>query len=368
VAAGYGRGTMNRALFVVGTAAAMAVGASTAASAATTQQGTASVAGVQVGPQSSWVTGLDNRGDVVGAYTAASGTRGYVWRGGVFTDLGVLNGGNYTYTTSVNDGGEVVGYSGDFAASTGVQAFVWRDGTMTELAGLGGNSLASQINDSGLIDGAAATASGQSYAVLWRNGKLTELPGLGGTSSGPVAMNAAGQVAGYSDTAAGDQDAVLWTNGKITDLGPGQVIALSGRGEVLVQVSPVTGPAYVYLWDNGTKIDLPAGVTANDLNDQGQVVGTYTPAGASTQDGFVWQRGTLTDLGTENPVAINDRGQILAVTDDNGLYDTVVLDHGVTITLTPTSGTSATPALISDGGWVAGETEATASATAWQLR
>jgi probable HAF family extracellular repeat protein len=359
---------MNRALLVVGTAAAMAVGASTVASAATAQQGTTSVAGVQVGPQASWVTGLDDRGDVVGAYTAASGTRGYVWRGGAFTDLGVLNSGNYTYATSVNDSGEVVGYSGDFAASTGVQAFAWHDGTMTELANLGGNSFASQINDSGLIDGAAATASGQSYAVLWRDGKLTELPGLGGTYSGPVAMNQAGQVAGYSATASGGEDAVLWTDGEITDLGPGQVIALNDLGEVLVQVSPVTGPAYLYLWDRGTRIDLPAGVTADDLNDQGQVVGTYTPAGAATQDGFVWQRGTLTDLGTENPVAINDRGQILAVTDDNGRYGSVVLDHGVTITLTPTSGPSATPALISDGGWVAGTTEATASATAWQLR
>lgn len=358
---------MNRALLVVGTAAAMALGASTVASAATAKQGTTSVAGVEVGPQSSWPTGQDNRGDVVGAYTSASGTRGYVWRGGAYTDLGVLNGGDYTYATGVNDGGEVVGYSGDFAASTGVQAFAWRDGTMTELPGLGGNSFASQINDSGLIDGAAATSSGQSYAVLWRDGKLTELPGLGGSSSGPVAMNAAGQVAGYSSTASGDEDAVLWTDGKITDLGPGQVLALNDRGEVLVQVSPATGPSYVFLWDDGKKTDLPAGAFANGLNDQGQVVGDYTPAGATTQDGFVWQRGTLTDLGTEDPVAINDRGQILAVTDANGLYDSVVLDHGATITLTPTSGTSATPAFISDSGWVAGETEATASATAWQL-
>ena len=358
---------MNRALFVIGAAAAMALGAGTVASAATAGHGTTSVAGVQVGPQYSWPTGLDNRGDVVGAYSAASETRGYVWRGGAYTDLGVLNGGDYTYATGVNDSGDVVGYSGDFAASTGVQAFEWHDGTMTELAGLGGNSFAGQINSSGLIDGAAATSSGQSYAVLWRDGKLTELPGLGGTFSGPVAMNEAGQVAGYSATASGDDDAVLWTNGKVTDLGPGQVIALNARGEVLVQVSPVSGPAYVFLWDHGKKIDLPAGAMANDLNDEGQVVGYYTPAGATTQDGYVWQDGTLTDLGTENPVAINDRGEILAVTDDNGLFDTVVLDHGVTITLTPTTGTSATPGFISDSGWVAGVTEATATATAWQL-
>ena len=359
---------MNRVLLVIGAAAAVAVGASTVASAATARQSSTSVTGVQVGPSSSWTTGLDNRGDVVGAYTTAGGTRGFVWHDGAFADLGVLGGGDYTYATSVNDGGTVVGYSGDFAAATGVQAFTWRNGTMTELAGLGGNSFASQINDSGLIDGSAATASGQAYAVLWRDGRLTELPGLGGTYSGPIAMNAAGQVAGYSATASGGEDAVLWTNGEITDLGPGQVIALNGRGEVLVQVSPVSGPAYTFLWDDGTKIDLPAGASANDVNDQGQVVGTYTPAGATTQDGYVWQHGTLTDLGTEDPVAINDRGQILALTDDNGLYDSVVLDHGVTITLTPTSGTSATPAFISDGGWVAGTTEANASATVWQLR
>jgi probable HAF family extracellular repeat protein len=119
---------MNRALLVVATAAAMAVGASTVASAATAKQGTRSVAGVQVGQRSSWPTGVDNRGEVVGAYNTASGTRGYVWRSGVFTDLGVLNGGGYTYATSVNDGDEVVGYSGNFAASSGVQAFEWANG------------------------------------------------------------------------------------------------------------------------------------------------------------------------------------------------------------------------------------------------
>lgn len=355
---------MNRVLLVLSAAAAVALGAGTAASADVAPHTTtsSSVAGVEIVP-ASWPEAVSD-GYVAGAYSVHNESRGYVWHKGVFTDLGVLGGGDYTYAYSVNDSGEVVGDSGDFSTSLGVHAFLWRNGTLTGLDGLGGDSFANEINDKGLIIGVASTSSGASYAATWKDGKLTTLPGLSSGGSGdPTLVNEAGQVAGLSAAASGADHAVLWTNGKVVDLGIGEPIALNDLGQVLVEANQPSGQAYAYLWEHGKKIMLPAGVQANALNDKGQVVGTYGTA----SDGFVWQNGKLTDLGAEQPVGINVRGQILAYTYDNGQFDSVVLDHGRTITLTPTSGTSATVAGISDSGLVAGTTEATSSATAWQL-
>ena len=83
--------------------------------------------------------------------------------------------------------------------------------------------------------------------------------------------------------------------------------------------------------------------------------------------GFTWRNGTLTSLGTQDPVAIDNRGQILFYVYDNGLFSSSVLDHGKTISLLPTSGPSASVGFLSESGLVAGESEFAANVTAWQL-
>lgn len=291
---------MNRALLVLGAAAAVALGASTAASAAVGPHSVhgphgpnSSLAGVEIAPSSSPQAVSD--GYVTGTYDVNNDSLGYVWHAGVFTDLGVLGGGDYTYPYSVNNSGEVVGASGDFSTSAGVHAFLWNKGKLTQLAGLGGDSFANAINDNGLVIGTAETASYATYAVTWTNGKLTKLPGLSSSGSGdPTLVNDAGQVAGLSVNAAGSDEAVLWTNGKVIDLGVGEPVALNNLGQVLVE-----DQAGAFLWQNGKETVLPNGVQANALNNAGQVVGIYTPAGSTASDGFVWQTGKLTDLGAE---------------------------------------------------------------------
>lgn len=362
---------MNRALIVAAAAAAMAVGGATVASAGTVDQGrTTSVKGVAIGPASSWVNGLSNRGDAAGAYNTASGeTRGFVSHAGKSTDLGSLKGGDYTDAMSVNDGGVVVGCSGDSSSSVGVHAFVWRNGTMTKLPDLGGASNALVINDKGEIAGYALTSSGKVHAVTWQNGRISELPGLGGSNEDVVAMNASGQIAGYATTASGSQEAVLWTgNGKATDLGQGEVIALTDSGKALVEITPTSAPSYFYVYDHGKKTLLPANAYPQTLNDEGQVVGVYIKSGSKTQDGFVWQDGKLTDLGAWQAWGINDRGQIVAFQYDNGVYESAVLDHGSTVALETADGKPTVVATrISNSGYVTGSTEANETAMEWKL-
>ncbi|HET9171073.1 MAG TPA: hypothetical protein VFN97_16665 [Actinospica sp.] len=353
---------MNRALLVAVAAAAMAVGAGTVANAATADQGrAASMTGVRVGPASSLVTAENERGDVTGAYDGWN--RAFVWHKGVFTDLGLLSGTSSAYSTAINDSGDVVGY-GLSSTVYVYEGFEWHDGKLTALPSLGGSSYPAAIDDKGEIAGTAADGNGGSHAVIWQNGKLTVLPGLGGTDDGVGRMNQAGQIIGYSGG-----DAVLWTDGKPTDLGVGYAEALNNRGQVILEYTDGSGVVDYFLYDHGRKTALPAGDVASALNDEGQIIGSYTPAGASTQHGFVWRDGKQTDLGAGvSPAAINDRGQILVDTDDNGVYGAEILGHGHSITLTTPDGPSATAGLLTQNGFVAGTDEATAGAMEWDVR
>lgn len=360
---------MKRALLVAGMATAMAVGGTTAANASTSRQTATSVTGTEIGPANSWVVAVNDHGDVAGSTAINVGdeflTHGFFWHAGTLTDLGFLPGGNTTDTYAVNESGEVVGDSGVYGGT--MHAFAWTGGKMTDLGSLGGDSHAFVINDKGQIAGVSLNAAGQTLAVVWRDGKMTTLPGLGGPLSYPTAENAAGQVVGYAQTASGAERAVLWTNGKIVDLGPGEATGVNADGQVLVMDDIAGQPTSAYVWQNGKKTTLPAGVSqVNGLNDQGSVVGYYTPAGTTQSDGFVWRDGKLTDLGADFPLAIDCKGRILAYTPDaNDNSIGLVLDQGNTITLAPAPDSVVYPAVISDSGLVGGITGN--EAAIWQL-
>ena len=357
---------MKRVLSITGLATAAVLGASTLAAAATAQ-GTTSVAGVQVSA-SGWATGVNDRGDVIGGYNVDDLAHAFIWHAGALTDLGTLPGDDYAEATAVDNHGDVVGYSSTDTFPNTPQAFVWHNGAMTDLGPSGESSMADYINDNGQIVGTVTDAAGNASAVVWQNGKMTTLPGLGGSYTDPTGLNDRGEVVGYAGTASGQSEAVAWINGKVVDLGPGVPLAVNDGGQVIVNAqTPSDSADYAYVWNHGKTTDLPVGTDASGFNDEGQVVGSYAAGGTGTSEGFVWQNGTLTSLATDNPVAINDKGQILAYIYDNGLFESVVLDHGKTISLLPTSGESASVGYLSDSGLIAGESEAAANVTSWQL-
>jgi probable HAF family extracellular repeat protein len=87
------------------------------------------------------------------------------------TDLGTLGGG-YSSATSINNRGQVVGYS-----ETGwgdLRPFLWQDGKMTDLGTLPGGDdhnpggiPPADNNDRGQVVGESSTAAGETHAVLW---------------------------------------------------------------------------------------------------------------------------------------------------------------------------------------------------------
>ena len=120
-------------------------------------------------------TAMNDRGDIVGWSTVASGARHAVlWRHGVITDLGVLPGDTDSAAVDVNEFGDVAITS--FGSDYLTRAVLWRDGRLHDLGTLGGeNSVAIGVNDRRQVLGTSEPAGEMPHRFLWRNGVFTDL-------------------------------------------------------------------------------------------------------------------------------------------------------------------------------------------------
>ena len=151
------------------------------------------------------------------------------------------------------------------------------------------------INDYGQVVGATGSCAPVSpaigaHAVLWENGNVRDLGNLGGKFSNVAyAINNHGQVVGISDLS-GDltAHAFLWQNGTLSDLGTlagdffSVAFSINNNAQVVGESCDVNFNCRAFLWQRGKMIDLnsliPANsplylLSANDLNDRGEIVG-----------------------------------------------------------------------------------------------
>jgi probable HAF family extracellular repeat protein len=238
-----------------------------------------------LGGSMSWVTALNDHGQIVGFSTTATGaTHAFSWQDGVMTDLGTL-GGLSSRAIAVNDHGQVVGNSTTATGAT--HGFLWQDGVMTDVGTLGGaTSEVRAVNERGQLVGRSVTAAGESHAFLWDGGVMTDLGTLGGTQSDAHAVNKDGQIAGVSSIGVGFQSHVfLWQDGTMTDLGtpgPSEIDVLSplkmnDRGQIVgsIRFAGTLRAGLCYLWQDGTVTQLPTSLAGETvaLNKHGQIVG-----------------------------------------------------------------------------------------------
>lgn len=189
--------------------------------------------------------------------------------------------------------------------------------------------------------------------------RLIDLGTFGGPNSAETVefpfINNKGIVVGFADTTVPDPfnpgsfipHAFRWKRGVLTDLGTllggsgsfaiwsnnrGQIVGLSDNGHIDPLLGVPEGMAV--LWEKGGRI-INLGTfggnqsLAGALNERGQVIGVaantipdpYSMFGWATQTrGFVWDKGTMQDLGTLGgpdaaPAFINEQGQVAGVSD-----------------------------------------------------
>ena len=189
-------------------------------------------------------------------------------------DLGTL-GGNYSVATAINESGLIVGSS--LNASGQRRAVLWGFGGPIDLGSMsGGWSRANDINDAGLVVGTddienhgpnergflVSPQGGVWYQDLdfdGNNDLMVGLPTLGGVRSGGKGINNSGLAVGYADPSGGSEVAAQWD----TTVPPLTAVQLTGgsiAGDVndsgLVVGGRPNSPACV--WDDpSTRRDLP---------------------------------------------------------------------------------------------------------------
>src|SRR5581483_8844335 len=91
---------------------------------------------------------INNSNVVVGSYALATGFgNGFIYSGGVYTDVGPPNATAGSVAVGINDAGQVVGY---FSDQVGEHGFVYTNGTYTTLDVPGALvTLAGAINNNG---------------------------------------------------------------------------------------------------------------------------------------------------------------------------------------------------------------------------
>ena len=175
-------------------------------------------------------------------------------------------------------------------------AFVWRNGVITDLGALGpvtannGSSVgfnnaqgdAAGFSNNGLIDpNPSLGGMAEIRAVLWKNGRITDLGTLGGAESVGFDLNKRDQVMGSAATTVADPYSMFgWAT-----------------------------QAHAFIWQDGVMHDLGtlggADSTGWFINDHGQIDGNSYPdatvipgLGRPAQHPFLWQNGSMQDLGT----------------------------------------------------------------------
>ena len=148
---------------------------------------------------------LNNRGQVIGVSTLPGDqiSDPFLWDDGKLIDLFTSTiGGNPITANALNDAGEIIG--GGAFPNRVFDAYLWKNGVATDLGTLNGDcfSEAIAINSRGQVVGISVSCDGNPHhAFLWENGSMVDLntlipPGSGLQLVLTMAINHRGEIAG----------------------------------------------------------------------------------------------------------------------------------------------------------------------------
>ncbi len=279
---------------------------------------------------------INNAGQVVGYAGGPEFQRAVVWTAGTPTILAPIGVNPEPYAfdaaSSINEAGQIAGRSSNGMGA--IHATLWTGQTPIDLGILDPDdppadprsqfSAASALNNTGQIVGISTRYSPPDrYAAIWNGpGTPTRLDGPG--PGHPEDINDAGLIVGAAGEGFDDDLAIVWSGGGYTNLGPGAARAVNNAGQIAGYrrfPSPELPLLMATIWSDTTVINLGPGYV-NDINEAGQVVGvSYGIHGATAA---LWTGGsTAVDLNSlldpttqarwrlDDARAINDRGWIV---------------------------------------------------------
>jgi probable HAF family extracellular repeat protein len=270
-------------------------------------------------------------------------------------DLGVLPGCDVSEAYDINAAGQVVGMSSNETTTPPVfLPFIWQDGVMSQLPLPDGctQGTAMAINASGVIAGACVKET-KHQACVWTPGRkgwsvtllgnptftathqeTGETVAVTFTEHMAMKINGSGQVlvlAIFASEELNFRAAAIWQNGTWTFLtdAEGAPLAigepffkLNESGQVLFWAETSDDTEYwndLYLWDTVVATRLVNCVDWADMNNSGQVVGTYYNLSDARNENFTYDTASRTL--TSSPcsasggylASINDSGQVAVV-------------------------------------------------------
>src|SRR5579872_6270123 len=289
------------------------------------------------GPSGSQAYGINANGETAGISFQPTAS-GVLWfRNGSET---LLSSDSYLY--SLNDSGDAVGVGGADNAPTEF-ALLFLGGVTSDLSDvIGKGSVCTDINNAGLVCGAAwyATETKNRRAFIYDTGSASVvwIDPVHGDSSGGSAINENGEVAGTSMDSTSTHG-FFYSAGKAADIGTCAFISdLNNARQIVGSIGkPLPHNFSPSLWDASIlpvavkEIPVPAGFLgghANGINSSGVVVGTcWTQATYDVNpSAFIYDgtksfdlNGLIADSRWQLQFAngINDAGQIVG----GGTYD-----------------------------------------------
>jgi probable HAF family extracellular repeat protein len=222
--------------------------------------------GNPLGGTVTWTTGLNNRGEVIGAMSVAgdTGWHPFLWSNGVIKDLGTL-GADCGTPTAINDAGDVVGAA---CSPTSFFPVLWRKGVLINLGLVPGETCgeAYGINSSRQIVGESGVCGTgiPGLGWLWENGgpaidlNTLIVPGSGIHFAHAVSINDRGEISGEGLLPNGDHRAALLipcdeSHGGVVDCDYGMVEVGAATSAVS---TPITKPRSAASESNTSPIDL----------------------------------------------------------------------------------------------------------------